>query len=135
MINDSGVSAYLGSRWYFLQFPQANRTWPVATIQRISTIPITTETQDSRWQKSGWCRLQITVFLNGPTSGADADNVALAIQDAMRSFNPAVQPTSPQVSYQGPNYRMNRRLQFQPQTEQPILMDIQDWKVWYRDSE
>ena len=135
MVGDSGVSAYLGTRWYFVQLPQANVTYPAACYQRISTIPdATPQSQDYRWQKSGWCRLQVTVFISGPNSGPTSDLIALAIQDAMRTFNPAVQTTSPQVSYQGPNFRLNRRAQFQAQTEQPILMDIQDWRIWYRDS-
>jgi hypothetical protein len=136
MIANPGVSAYLGQRWYFIQLPQANKTYPAATVQRISTIPDGTNMrQDYRWQKSGWCRLQITVFVGGADSAQVAEDVSLALQDAMRTFNPAVESVSPQVSYQGPNFRLNRRLMFQAQTEQPILMDIQDWRVWYRDSD
>lgn len=133
LLADDGVSALLGANLYIVQLPPAT-PFPCATFQRVSTNPIYTIDQPTNWGTFGWARFTFSIWCQGPSSAAQSDQIAQAIQSAMLGFNASVEATSPPVVIQAPNFLIGRRMLVEPQTSPPLFKAILDYRIAYYDS-
>lgn len=133
LTGDSGMQAVIGTRLYLVQLPQ-NPTYPCAAFQRVDTVPIYSHSPDSGEQAAvGWARYQFTCWASGPSGGQLTEQFALALRNALQTFNAWALPTSPEVLAQAPNFIVSRRMGIEPQTQPPLFKAIIDVRICYQD--
>lgn len=130
IIGNAGVAALIVDRMFDRQLPQ-NPIFPCIRFQRISTIPLYSQENDSDQASVGWTRFQVDAIADGPDGGNVATAIALAVSKALQTFNLWSLPASPVVVNAAPNTVLNRRTGIEPSTKQPLFKEIVDVRCWY----
>lgn len=129
MLNNGAVAAALPGGLYEVQLPQNVATYPAGSFQRVSTQRNWVQAQGGQYSDMGWTRFQIDLWSNTETADDDVDIAALAIIQALRTFN-----AYSGGSAGGSNRVLNQRMQVEPQTQPPMFRCILDVQIWFSDN-
>ncbi len=140
LVNDATVAGFFGgnpanARIYETQAPQ-NPTYPFATYQRISTVPLYVHSSlgsSSNQASVGRVRMQITVWCQGASSASQRDTITRAILAVLNGFNAFELPQSVPVLRQAPTRLLNRFSSIEPQTQPPVFKAVLDIELYYQD--
>ncbi len=129
MLANAAVAAALPGGLYEVQLPQQVALYPAGSFQRVSTQRNWVQSMLGQFSDFGWTRFQVDLWSNTETADDDVDQAALAIIQALRTFN-----AYSGGSAGGSNRVLNQRMQVEPQTQPPMFRCILDVQIYFADN-